>query len=392
MAVITGERRTDNVAQEQRVIEMHKEILLLEPDSTPLTVILNNIYQAGRRQSVEDPKFSWMEDQLETRHDAVNNGAGYADNATSVVVDNGNLFAVEDLVKVPRTGEVLFVTGVSTNTLTVTRGFGSSTAAALVDNDSLYIIGTAAEEGDTSQPARSENPTPVTNYTQIFKHTVESSGTWLTASNETMPHDWPYQHRKTAIEHAKDKELAILLGAPGEETGPDGGKTRTTGGVLYFATENNQDAGGTLTEAEWETWLRSIMRYGRKKKTVIASRLVASVLNTFAAGKLNTFTGATTYGVKVGTFQSVHGEVNLIVHDLLEGEEYDGYAIAIDFSRGEVGYKYLDGNGPGGPRDTKLYTNRQAPDYDGLMDEWITECGLMFGQPQAHGVLTGVTG
>jgi hypothetical protein len=71
--------------------------------------------------------------------------------------------------------EVLQVTAISTNTLTVVRGIGGTTAAALVDTDPLFVIGTAAEEGALSQVARTQNPV-ATNYTQIFKHSVEASG------------------------------------------------------------------------------------------------------------------------------------------------------------------------------------------------------------------------
>jgi hypothetical protein len=388
MAVVTGQRRTDNIASVQRYIDVSREIMLLEPDAAPLTVILSQLNKSNAKDSL----FSWTNDELESRFDAVNNGAGYSSGATSVVVDTGELFAAEDVVKVPRTGEVISVTSIAANTLTVERGVGGTTAAALVDNDPLYIIGTAAEEGDTSQEARSQNPVKVDNYTQIFKHSIKASGTALSSSNQTSPHDWVHQHRKSMIEHLKDIELALILGAPGTRTGADGGPRRTTGGVLNFATSNNQDAGGTLTEAEFEQFMRTLFRYGAKTKTLFASRLVASVLNQYSAGKLNTFVGAETYGVTVSKFMSIHGTLNLIVHDLLEGAVYGGYAIALDLRSGGKEYKYLNGDGPGGSRDTHVDQNVQVPDRDGQQDQILTECGLKHGLPKTDGVLTGVTG
>jgi hypothetical protein len=390
MAVATGARTTGNVHQSQRVIDMHKEILLLEPDAAPLTVFLKQIYNGGRRVAAKDPLFSWFNDELEARFDAINNGAGYASGATSLVVDNGPVFPTESLVKVPRTGEVMFVSSVSTNTLTVVRGFGGTTAAALVDNDPLYVIGIADDEDSLSPDNRSENPTKVDNYTQIFKRSVRASGSWLSSSNITSVHDWDHQRKKVAIEHLKDIELSFLFGGPSTQAGTEGPR-RTTGGVTHFATQNNQDAGGALTEAEWETFLRTLFRYGSQKKVVLVSPLVLSVLNNYAAGRLQTNVGATTYGVKVMNMVSAHGEVTLVKHNLLEGATYGGYAIALDLKFGNVAYRYLNGDGPGASRDTKLATNIGTPDRDGRKDQWLSECGLQFGLPKAHGVLFGVT-
>lgn len=392
MPAITSQRTTGNVLSSQRTIDLANPILLLEPDAAPITVILKQVQNMGRRIAAKDPKFSWHVDQLETRFDAVNNGVGYADNATSIVVDNGTLFAAEDLVRVPRTGEVMSVTSISTNTLTVVRAFGSSTAAALVDNDPLYIIGTAAEEGDTAQPPRSENPTKYDNYTQIFKHTVAASATWLSSSNESSPHDWPHQVRKQMIEHLKDIEGSFLFGSPGTTTGADGGPRRVNGGFLHYYTANNQAAGGTLDEAEWETFIRTITRYGSKKKVVFVSRLVASVLNNYAVGKMQTVTNQSTYGVNVTEFLSPHGSVKIVVHDMLEGATWGGYALAVDFAQGNVAYRYLDGDGPGPARDTKVYPDRAENDRDGDKEEIISEVGLQPGEPRTGGLLTGVTG
>jgi hypothetical protein len=75
-----------------------------------------------------------------------------------------------------------------TNTLTVVRGVGGG-AAAINDNDELLLIGSAQPEGDTSKPARSGNPTKVTNYTQIHRTPYEST--------ETLIHSDTFTPRRT---------------------------------------------------------------------------------------------------------------------------------------------------------------------------------------------------
>ena len=392
MAVVSGQRQTSNVASSQRVIDLHKEIMLLEPNATPITTVLNQIYNGGRRVACRDKKFSWHNDELEARFDAINDATPPVAAGTTWTVDDGTVFAVDDLVKVPRTGEVALVTEISTNDLTVVRGVGDTTAADLVDNDPLYIIGTAASQGSRSQTARSQNPTKVDNYTQIFKTSVNASGTWLSSSNESSPHDWNHQLKKAGIEHRKDIELAMLFGSPADNESGVGGDRSTTGGLLHFLTSNNKDAGGTLTEAEIEEWIRTLTRYGSDRKTVFASPLVISVLSQFAQGKLQTFVGAESFGVRVMEWISPHGVLKLVKHNLLEGAVYGGYAVAVDFDRQNIAYRYLNGDGPGGSRDTKLLTDRQESDRDGKLDELLTECGLQAGLPKTGGLLTGVTG
>ena len=392
MAVIEGMRHTGNVAPHQRVVDLFPQIMLLEPSATPITVILRSIYGQGRRTAAQDKLFSWSEDRLEARMSAATTGAN--DSATTVEVTDGTQFAEEDVVNVPSTGENLLVTKVEGNNLTVTRGFHGSTAAVIAPDEPLYILGTAATQGTTSQPARSENPVKVDNWTQIFKTTVDASGTWRSSANKTQPHDWVHQLKKAGLEHERDKELAFIFGSPGESPGTDGKPRRSTGGVLHYATENHvSQGGGTLTYSEFETFMRLLFEHGSQTKTLFVSPLVLSVLNEFSRAQLQTAVGSTTYGVKVMEMQSAHGTVQLVKHRELKGDTYGGYGIGIDFIAGNVQYKYLDGAGaPGGSRDTKAYTDRQAPDSDGRKDEIITEAGLQFGLPEVHGVLKGVTG
>lgn len=387
MAVVTGQRTTAAVASSQRVIDLQKEILLLEPNEAPLTVISQRTKKGTLRERCSDVQFSWHNDESEVRFGAVNNGAGYASTATSVVVADGTLFAAGDVVVVPRTGEQVLVTAVSTNTLTVTRAWGTTTAAALVDTDPLLIIGTSQVEGAASPTARTQNPTKVDNYTQIFRESVEASGSWMSSSNMSTPHDWPYQHKKKAIEHLKEIEYTGLFGSP------KSGTQRSTGGLLNFLTSNGQDMGGTMTETELETWLRTLSRYGSGTYTVFAAALPISVINNFSVGRLHTQVDDTTYGVKIMEYISAHGVLQLVKHKLLEGAIYGGYMIAVDFkSDNTMKYRFLNGDGPGPSRDTKLLTNRQAPDVDGQKDEWLTEQGWQVGRPKTGGVATGITG
>ncbi len=60
---------------------------------------------------------------------------------TTFVVDNGSKFAANDIIRVSDSAELMQVTNVSTNTLTVTRGYLGTTAEALANDDVLLIQG-----------------------------------------------------------------------------------------------------------------------------------------------------------------------------------------------------------------------------------------------------------
>lgn len=392
---VAGQRTTENVAAVQRAIAVDKEIVLLEPDAAPLTVLTKRWEEGGNVRPVGDFEFSWVEDEGEVRFDAVNKVGGYTAEETEIETDTGTVFYKAALVKVPRTGEIMRVTSIATNKLTVTRGYAGTTAAALLDDDQLFVIGAVAEEGDTSFEARSANPTKITNYTEIFRRSIEESGSMLSSDNLTTPHDWVHQHKKAMIEHLKDIEHAALFGSKGKATGANGRRVSTSGGAIYYLTANNQDMGGTMTESELESWVRSITRFGSKTKTVLASRLALSVINGFATSKISTVQADndTTYGLAIRQYVSPHGTINLIAHPLLEGTVWGGYMIALDMGKAAPGYHPLGGpNAPGPVRDTKVLRNRQANDADEQKDEILTECGFSFKQIKTGGVATGITG
>jgi hypothetical protein len=380
MATVTGAMTTTNVLSDQLAIDLGDQISLLEPSVQPLAVFSRR----ARKARTVGTTFSWLEETSKARFDQVN-GAVASTSATSIVVDNGAYYQQWDQILITRTGEQMRVDGVAGNTLTVTRGIGS-TAAALNDNDEVLIIGTAQPENDTSKPARSDVPSKVSNYTQIFRTPFEASDSLRASGFQASPAEWPRQARNKGIEHAKDIEYSFLLGRKSATT-PGATQDRTTGGALSFITTNQTDAGGDLTEAEFNAFMLQVMRYGSGSKLAMASGVGVSALNKFPASKQQTRNDEKTYGMNVTQYTSPFGSLNLVYHRLLEGTKYSGYIVVVDMD--QVAYRYLANDEMS--RDTKLLTNRQPNDQDGRKDEYLSEIGLEFGQQRTHGVLTGIT-
>jgi hypothetical protein len=377
MPTNTGAQTTTNVLSNQLAIDIGKTISLLEPDVQVLTVL-------SREVSTEEAiatKFRWLEDEAKARFDTTS--ASATAGAVEVAVVHGTFFQQWDQVLNTRTGEQFRVDGVSGNTLTVTRAIGS-TGTAMLEGDELYIVGTAQPENDTSKVARAKTPSLLENNTQIFRTPFEISDTAANVGYMVMPKEWDRLQRNAAIEHAKDIELALIFGRKSATT-PGATEDRTTGGVLSFITSNQTDAGGTLSEAEWNAFLLQVMRYNLRKMALgMCSGVGLSALVKFPASKQITKQEESTYGMNVTQFTGPFGTVKTVYHKLLEGVKFGGYIIVIDLE--EIAYKPLTN------RDTKLLPNRQPNDQDGRKDEFLTECGLKFGQQRKHGVISGITG
>ena len=393
-------RTTATSATEQRlIVDAVDKIFLLEPNKHPLVTLLTNVGKVwdGKswkgsgmmKRATGNPEFKWFEDFYGGRYARVSGTCTAAVDQTPTVVgagsSSGYIFTAGDVVKNARTGECAVVGTVAANTVQLhTRGFGSTAAAAMQDGDGLFIVGNVNEENGGARNVNSTKVTPQTNYTQIFKTTIALSNTEKEA-NLYGGKDLPYQRAKKGTEHALDIERAFWWGQKFSDTGVQGHPRRSTGGVLEFINSGNsyvQNQGGPLTAPDLNTFLREGFTYGNDTKMVFAGGMVLQAINEIARGQILMKPVETTYGMKISTWVTAFGTVN-IVHNPLFVQDYAGYAFMMDMEA--FAYRFMNN------RDTSLQTNIQAPDADGEVDQYLTECGLQREQAAKHALLLGVT-
>jgi hypothetical protein len=385
MATVTGPMLTTNVLSDQLALDFGDNIAFLDPSSEPV-----HAPDAPRGQAATvATSYSHFEDRRKARFDTTSSTA--TTTVQTIPVTTGAYYAQWDLWQNTRTGEVFRVDGVAGNSLTVTRNIapsGVGTGTAMNSGDELMLVGTAQPENDTSKPARADVPTKVTNNTQIFRTPFEASNTLRASRFQLAPSEWNRQEKMKGIEHALDLESAGLFGKKSTTT-PGSAADRTTAGILAHITTNQTDAGGDLSEAEWNAFMATVSpaRRGLVAEAVPGLATVVQALNKFPASKQQTRNDETTYGMDVTTYNSPFGTIKLIFHRLLRGTKYGGYGVAVDMDN--VAYRYLENDEMS--RDTKLLPNRQPNDQDGRKDEFLTECGFQVKLQEAHGVLTGVT-
>lgn len=390
MAVITGARATAGATQinaNTRVVDMSDTIHLLDPNLAPLTAVTMKL----RKAHAISPKVEWLEDDYLPSSDTLNEPGGVLAGDTTITVDNGSYFRIGDVLKHLDSGEVLLVTGVSSNDLTVTRSVGGTAASAMDDADVLLIIGNANAENSLGRTLKTTQKTNEYNYTQIFRWPFGASGT-LQASELYGGDDMAYQTRKAGLEHRIQMERSFLFGERSENTS---GATalRTCGGVIERITSNVTNLNGNLTLSAMETWLKTLFRYGPAAKMLFASRDIVSYLNLIAidggSAKLQTVPSTRSFPLALTEYVSGHGKLYIVTHNLLEGagannQSYGRWALGLDLD--SIYYRYLQG------RDTQIRQHIEENDRDGRVDEYLTEACPMLIQEKNHSIINDIDG
>jgi hypothetical protein len=387
MALISGARSTENINQDRRKFDVSDKLWLVDPDYAVMTFFARKL----AKQKTIDPEFRWFDKAQPSRYDAVDYATNYTSGATDVIVDDGTKFRAGDIVMDVSTGEHMRVTSIATNTLTVVRGYGTTAAGTLTNNDVLVIIGNAFAENADVGTARSSQVTKRYNYTQIFREPFAVTGTEDSTELYAGGNDLAQLRKEHLQIHMKDIERAFLFGEAKEDVSTigSGQPIRTTGGLKSFLTTNLKDASGTLTEAEFEDWVRMLFQNGGDKKMAFVSPLIASAINSWAKGRLQMFPKDKTYGIAVSSYLSIHGQLDFVVEKMFaENTTWAGMAFGVDMSL--ISYRYLAGNGKS--RDTRLLKDRQGNGVDGIIEEYLTEAGLQVALENRHGLLYGVTG
>ena len=382
-SAIPGPIVTTTIDRDRLAIDCSKTITQLIPQADPYAVIL----MKARKEATDTSEFIWYDDEPVgwwTQIDDANISDSGADTETLNVKD-ASLFAVHDIIKVPRTGEIMRVTQSTSNDSTqqikVVRGYGTTTAAELDNEDWLMLTASAMEQNSNAPASKLNQPTKYTNYTQIVRTTFDES---MTSAHELKRAGGKERNRlraKKLLEHRLAIARVSLWGEKREDTS-SGKLRRLTAGINSFITKR-KDMNGDMTEAEWEAFLEEGFEYGSRTKLLVCSRTVGGAINMIAQNKIVTSSGEETYGIRLPMYRSFHGDVIIAVDRSLE-KAYAGYGFLLDMKN--IKYRPLNG------RDTKLHPNIQANDVDGWIDEYLTEFGMMVRQPKTHAVLFNCTG
>lgn len=360
-------------------LDVRDFIFQLEPSEAPFTTLLSKV----RKESTRDVAFSWFEDLSIGKWTQINYGAGYSDSATSLVVDDADIFQVGDLVKSVTSGEIMKVATVTvgTNTITVTRAFGSTAAAAIADDAYLFRLGQSLSEGYTVGNQLITTKTKVDNYIQIFSRPVQLTQT----ANAVATYGGSrrmYERKKVGIDIKRDIEAQFLFGEPKYDSA---GPSYATGGVLYFMGSDSPalNAAGALHKDDFDGWLKDAFAYGSSEKWLFASPTIIAYINGWADSYMWADPGEIkTWGVRFRKYTSAFGDLNIVLSRNFLGP-YAGQAVLLDMK--EIVYRYLEG------LDLTLQTNLQPSNVKYFLDEYAGHVGIELHNDLKHARIYGVT-
>lgn len=364
-----AEQSTDNTTNNPR--DVVANVFELEPNVAPLLAITSKTNSAPAR----NPKIEWLEDESMPRITTLS--ASAASNATAFGV-TADIFRVGDVVRNTVKGWGILVTATAAGAVSGSAVGGTAQTTA-TSTDELYIVANANTEGATLREIKYPQIVAASNYCEIVRTPFGVTET----EQATEHYGGDEENRlknKFGREHSRALEAIAFMGLRDLKAT----NQRMAGGLLEFISTNSTGAGGTLTEATFQTFLRSTFRYGSERKVLFCSPLAVQAIEGFARANLKVNDNrASSYGVEMKTYYSGQGIVDLVMHrDWNDSATYGGYAIGVDMDA----FKYRP------LRDTTLKMNRQAPDYDGRKHEYITEASFQVTHERRHSKLTGITG
>ncbi|HYC99840.1 MAG TPA: DUF5309 family protein [Phycisphaerales bacterium] len=318
-------------------------ISIVSPFETPL---LDHLGDAQR--SAQNTVHEWIEDDLLANTDSVNqvSFSPNAQDATAVTVANGARFRVGDVVRPWGSKEVVYISAVAGNVITVVRRYGNSPASNLANGQKLMILANAALEGDDAPDARFTNRSRKRNYTQIYSATVQVSGTMEAARGYGLSggvgDELEYQKTQRLRELLRDLENSVLNGfAPAANQAGTSAVRRTMNGVLASIVTNQflpntgpipaGDGSGTdFNEAVLNAAMRTVWEGSSARvDTVVVGAALKRRMNQWMVPWRQTSPQDDTYRNLVSRYESDFGRTTVVVSRYLAPDT----AVLLDSTR-----------------------------------------------------------
>lgn len=288
----------------------------------------------------------------------INDAGGYTAAQTVFTVDTTLNLLPGMIMRIERTGENVIINTVPSSTqITVTRSVGSVDAAAILDDDDFYQVGTAFEESSQRPQAQNIIPVRVTNLTQIFRNTWAISGS--AKATEVIAGDMTDAENRQdcASLHAADIEKGIFFGQKSEGT-RNGQPFRTMEGLIsmiedpqfyppiYGGVVNSFTAGATTNFTQLQGFLDPVFNQatdpkGANERVLFCGGAAKVVINEIGRlnGTYHLVDGQTNFGLQFSTLTMARGKFRIIEHPLFNtNTTWAKMAVAVDLPTFRLAY------------------------------------------------------
>ncbi len=267
------------------------------------------ISRIGISGEASETTHSWMEDALNA-NTAAEDGTGINSSVTSmgVVAGQGVRFKIGTLFRDAAQGktEVMQVTAISTDTLTIVRGYGSTTGEAHAASFVIQIIANPKQESQDAPDDESKIRTKVSNYTQIFQKGINISHTMRSVLQAGVADEFTFQIARRMLEIERELDSSVVLGIKSASAGTDS-VYRSMGGLLEFASQSGGNTNATaedLTPAVINTMVKQIWDDGGSPNFILVSGKQKQKISAFDQANRRSTYDSTIAGYVVDKFLS----------------------------------------------------------------------------------------
>ena len=252
------------------------------------------------------PSFKLVSSGFRPRTTTINEGGTYTNSDTTLTVTDGSSFMPGDLIEIE--SEVLHVTAVSGNNLTVARGYAGSSAASHADSTTVYLIGNSRTGAEISQTGVSRTPSVATQYAQTFQHPWQVGGSLESTTDIALPPGFTSIQQKFEWEATgncmDDVETSYLYGRGVAQAASTG--RAASYGARWLCTTNKTTSPTNASAYTPDDLVRDTVNlvrpYGGHPDVLMVS---SNFLRAFAKWGLNAQrvpAGETTFGVPIATW------------------------------------------------------------------------------------------
>ena len=237
-------------------------------------------------------KHEWLEDSITPKTTTLNNSGAIANTDTTFDVTDGTVFTTGDVIRFESStvtyDEVMRITNISTNTLTVDRGTGTGAGAgyggttretSIADGSNVIRIAKPINEStDASRNAQNQEPSAAYNYTMILEEEAKVSKTAQNVQWYGIENMLNYQVNVGLANLAWQMNDALVNGRRIQRTSSIPGMA---GGLDQYITNSVDGAGATLTADTLNDAIEQTMLLGGLPKIMVMNTNQSRILSSF---------------------------------------------------------------------------------------------------------------
>lgn len=265
-------------------------------------------------------KVEWIEDEMSPRSGTINEALDDTETGVDVQTGEGAYIKEGDILKVD--SELMYVSSVATDTATVVRGFGGSTAASHSDDTAWEIVTSARLEGADYDTGHTTAVNVPYNHTQILSEAVVITGSEKVNPKYGISDTMAYNLSKLIGggdgigSKGKAGKLAILLCKSfyhGKRAAGSASAARAMGGFnQYVSTNVTNAASGSLTLKMIEDQMQNCYEAGGSPDTIVCGAWGRRKISNFFKGSIRTERSEERGGSSITTITTDFGELEVM--------------------------------------------------------------------------------